>query len=269
MFVFNGRSLRQHLQEGGQFGAFWFSLGSSALIELATAAGPDAIVIDAQHGLWDRHSLENAVAATGGKLPLLVRTMDTSKGAISTALDAGAAGVIAPLIETAEEARRTVEAARFPPHGVRSGGGVRPLAGDFAAYYAAANAHTLVGVMIETVAGVANAEAIASVEGVDLVLIGTGDLAISLGTFPAADPRHEEACNTVLAACRKAGVACGIFTPHAEAAAKRAAQGYSMTVVANDIDVAARGFANAQATFRAGPAAAGSQQPKTRRATRR
>ncbi|CAH1648587.1 MULTISPECIES: aldolase/citrate lyase family protein [unclassified Chelatococcus] len=256
MFVFNERSLRQHLQEGGQFSVFWFSLGAPALIELAVTAGPDAIVVDAQHGLWDRHSLEHAVAATGGKVPLLVRTMDGTKGAISTALDAGAVGVIAPLIETAEEARHVVEAARFPPRGVRSGGGVRPLASDFAAYYAAANTHTLVGVMIETMAGVANAEAIAAVEGVDLVLIGTGDLAISLGTFPAADPRHEEACNTVLAACRKAGVACGIFTPHAEAAARRAAQGYSLTVVANDIDVVSRGFANAQSTFRRGEAEA-------------
>ncbi|CAH1688037.1 2-dehydro-3-deoxyglucarate aldolase [Hyphomicrobiales bacterium] len=254
MFVFNGRSLRQHLHGGGQFGVFWFSLGAPALIELATTVGPDAIVIDAQHGLWDRRSLEQAVAATGGKVPLLVRTMDSTKGAISSALDAGAAGVIAPLIETPEEARRVVEAARFPPHGARSGGGVRPLAGDFAAYYAAANTHTLVGVMIETTAGVANADAIAAVEGVDLVLIGTGDLAISLGTFPAAGPRHEEACNAVLAACRKAGVACGIFTPHAEAAVKRAAQGYNMTVVANDIDVVSRGFASAQSAFRGGDA---------------
>ncbi|MBS7701149.1 MAG: aldolase [Cryobacterium sp.] len=250
MFVFNGRSLRQHLTGGGQFGAFWFSLGSPTLVELATQAGPDAIVIDAQHGLWDRQSLEHAVAATGGKVPLLVRTLDATKGAISTALDAGAVGVIAPLIETAEEALRVVEAARFPPHGARSGGGVRPLAGDFAAYYAQANSHTLVGVMIETAAGVANAEAIAAVEGIDLVLIGTGDLAISLGTFPAADQRHEEACSTVLAACRKAGIACGIFTPHAEVAAARAGQGYNMTVVANDIDVVSRGFASAQSAFR-------------------
>ena len=150
---------------------------------------------------------------------------DASAIAISQALDTGAEGVIVPLIETDTQAAAAVAAARFPPHGARSGGGVRPLAHDFARYYAAANDRTVVGVMIETQRGVHNAAAIANTKGIDFVLIGTGDLAISLGGFPNVDQRHEQACKTVLDACKAAGVPCGIFTMSAEAAAQAPPRG--------------------------------------------
>src|SRR6185503_1523747 len=142
-----------------------------------------------------------------------------------------------------------VAAGRFPPHGSRSGGGVRPLAKDFARYYAAANDRTVVGVMIETQRGVHNARAIAGTKGIDFVLIGTGDLAISLGGFPNVDKRHEEACKTVFGACRAANVPCGIFTMSAEAAVKRRLEGYAFVTVANDVDVVSRGFKAAMTKF--------------------
>src|SRR5262249_51646561 len=81
------------------------------------------------------------------------------------------------------------------------------------------------------------------------VLIGTGDLAISLGATPG-DSRHEQACRTVLEACRAAHVPCAIFTGHAEAAIARRSQGYNLVVVANDVDVVARGFASAMQRFK-------------------
>ena len=105
--------------------------------------------------------------------------------------------------------------------------------------------------MIETAAGVENADAIAQVPGIDLVFIGTGDLALSLGCFPDIDHRHEEACHRVLAAARKAGVPCGIFTNTAEDAARRRREGYAMVVVANDIGLVATGFGSAMAAFQA------------------
>ena len=98
-------------------------------------AKPDAIVIDAQHGLWDRKSLEDTLGIVSSAAPVLVRVAENSLAAIGQALDAGAEGVIVPLIETDHEAAAAVAASRFPPEGARSGGGVRPLGGNFGSYY--------------------------------------------------------------------------------------------------------------------------------------
>src|SRR3954463_5493662 len=257
MFNFGGLGLRARLARNVPIGAFWMTTGSTAVIEIAAGAAPDAIVIDAQHGLWDRQNLEHAVGLVSHRVPVLVRTAENSAISIGQALDAGAEGVIVPLIETDTEAVAAVSAARFPPHGARSGGGVRPLAHDFARYYAAANDRTVLGVMIETQRGVHNAAAIANVKGIDFVLIGTGDLAVSLGGFPNVDERHEQACRTVFDACKTAGVPCGIFTLSAEAAAKRRAEGYAFVTVADDIGVVSRGFAAAMSKFQDSRAVAG------------
>ena len=249
MFDTSRASVRSRLGQKSPLGVFWMNIGSATVLELAANGKPDAIVIDAQHGLWDRSSIEHAVAAANRHAPVLVRTAENSPIAIGQALDAGAEGVIVPLIETDEQAAAAVAAARFPPNGLRSAGGVRPLGGNFANYYALANAHTAVGVMIETQRGVHNAAAIANTPGIDFVLIGTGDLAISLGTFPGADPRHEQACRHVLDACKAARVPCAIFTGNTEAAIKRHGEGYALVVVANDIDVVSRGFSSAMTQF--------------------
>jgi kynurenine formamidase/2-keto-3-deoxy-L-rhamnonate aldolase RhmA len=249
MFNFGALGLRARLARKSPIGAFWMTSGSTAVMEIAAEAAPDAIVIDAQHGLWDRTNLEHAVGLVSNRLPVLIRTADASAISISQGLDTGAEGVIVPLIETDEQAAAAVAAARFPPHGQRSGGGVRPLTRDFARYYAAANDRTVVGVMIETVHAVQNASAIAHTKGIDFVFIGTGDLAISLGGFPNVDQRHEEACKTVFDACKAAGVPCGIFTMSAEAAAKRRDEGYAFVTVADDISVTSRGFKAALTKF--------------------
>ena len=254
MFERSGPNLRTRLQQGGPIGAYWFSLGSPALVEVSLEAEPDVVVLDAQHGLWDRMSIEHAIGVAGSRSPVLIRTADHSHASISQALDAGAEGVLVPLIETADQAVAAVAASRFPPHGERSGGGVRPLKRDFAAYYAAATARTVVGVMIETERGIRNAYAIIATPGIDFVLIGTGDLALSLGCFPQVDARHEEACRTVLDACRSAGLPCAIFTSDASAAAKRAKEGYALVVVANDIDAISRSFQMASDQFASGTA---------------
>jgi len=257
MFSFGALGLRARFARNQSLGVFWMNTGSTAVMEIAAEAAPDAIVIDAQHGLWDRATLEHAVGLVSNRVPVLVRTGDNSAIAISQALDTGAEGVIVPLIETDAQAAAAVSSARFPPHGARSGGGVRPLAHDFARYYAAANDRTVVGVMIETQRGVHNAAAIANTKGIDFVLIGTGDLAISLGGFPNVDHRHEDACKTVFDACKAANVPCGIFTMSAEAAAKRRSEGYALVTVADDIGVTSRGFKAAMAKFQDSAAAPG------------
>lgn len=249
MFDTNCRSLRERLAKREPLGVFWMSTGSPAVIELAATAKPDAIVLDAQHGLWDRLSIEYAIGATSRHAPVLVRTAENSPVAIGQALDAGAEGVIVPLIEDERQAAAAVSAARFPPQGSRSAGGVRPLSQGFVNYYAQANAGMVVGVMIETEHAVQNAAAIAGTAGIDFVLIGSGDLAISLGTFPKPDVRHEETCRAVLDACKASGVPCAIFTNTVDAAIERRREGYALVVVANDIDVLTTGFSSAMTQF--------------------
>jgi 2-keto-3-deoxy-L-rhamnonate aldolase RhmA len=242
-------SLRAKLATGKPLGALWLSLGSPALAEFAALAAPDLIVIDRQHGLWDRLSLEAGVAAAGSDV--IVRLADHQAVSVSEALDAGAEGVLAPLVETAQQARDIVAAAHYPPRGTRSGGGVRP-GRDFAAYVERARAQTLVGVMIETRAGLAAAEEIARVEGVDFVFIGTGDLALSLGEFPKIGAAHAKACADILAACRRAGKPCGAFAFSPDMAKAMAGQGFQVVTVGNDIEIARSGFIAAAKTLKQG-----------------
>jgi 2-keto-3-deoxy-L-rhamnonate aldolase RhmA len=249
--VFDPRNptLRRRLASGEPLAAFWFALGSVPLVEAAVAAGAEAVILDMQHGLFDRMGLEHAVGAVPPAVPCLVRVEDDSATAIGRALDAGAEGVIVPLVETGEQAREAAAACRYPPKGHRSGGGVRPLR-DFKAHVAGAD-DVAVGVMIETRTGVENAAAIAGAEGVDFVFIGTGDLALSLGTAPGSEA-HARACKAVLDACRKARTPCGIFTFDAAAAAARAGEGYVLTVATNDISATNEAFARAATVFREG-----------------
>jgi 2-keto-3-deoxy-L-rhamnonate aldolase RhmA len=237
-------TLRARLDGGESFAVAWLSMGCVAMVEAAARARPDAVVIDLQHGLFDRRDLEAAIGAVPPEVPVLARVAENAAGAIGTALDAGAEGVIVPLVESAEEAAAAVRFARFPPHGVRSGGGVRPLA-DFAAYVAAAERGIVVIVMIETLRGLENAAGIAATPGVDMVFIGTGDLALCIGAGPDAGTRHAQACETIRTACEKAGVACGVFTGDLEAARARREEGYRMVVAANDVGVVSRGFREA------------------------
>ena len=244
-------SLRSRLARGDCLDAIWLALGSVAIAEIVARAEPGVVVIDMQHGLWDRASLEAAVGLASRAAPVLVRLADHAPASVSQALDAGAQGVLAPLIETQAQAAALVSAARFPPQGARSGGGVRPLA-DFVGHVREAAQTTLVGVMIETRAGVDNAAAIAAVPGVDMVFIGAGDLALSLGEFPTPGPAHASACERILRACQASGVACGVFTGSLDAARRMRDKGYRMVVTANDIDLVSAGTKHATSEFQVG-----------------
>jgi 2-keto-3-deoxy-L-rhamnonate aldolase RhmA len=220
----------------------WFTMGSIPLLEIATQQGGDVALIDAQHGLWDRMTLYGAVRASA--TPVMVRTADHSPLHIGEALDSGAFGILAPSVVNADQAKAIVSAARYPPVGIRSGGGVTPLGAGFERYYEQAK-DPLIGVMIETVEGVANASAIAAVEGVDFLFIGTGDLSFSVGCFPEVDERLEDACKEVFEACRFRNKPCGILTRSHEAAFHRRDEGYRVVVIADDIGIVKTGFLNA------------------------
>jgi 2-dehydro-3-deoxyglucarate aldolase/4-hydroxy-2-oxoheptanedioate aldolase len=247
-----GGWLRARLAAGESLGCLWLMLGSPSVAEMAAASGPDALVFDLQHGLWERSALEAAIGMTREKTSPLVRVARNAPLEIGMALDAGAVGVIVPLVETAEEAAAAVDAARFPPAGSRSGGGVRPLM-NFAPYVAEANDGVLVAVMIETAKGVENAAAIAATPGLDMVFIGTGDLAISLGCFPDNGPVFDAALDKIQAACRDAGVTCGCFTPYSTIAAERRRQGFLLTVLGDDSGLLNAAFKTTSRNFSPSP----------------
>ncbi len=244
----------EKLRRGAPAAGLWLVSGSPAVAQLAAEARPDALIFDLQHGLWELGALHAAIGVTRGMGVPLVRVAENSPGAIGTALDAGALGVIVPLVETAEAARAAVAAAKYPPEGVRSGGGVRPLI-DFKGYVASANSDVLVAVMVETRKGVENVAAIAHTEGVDMVFVGTGDLALSLGTFPETGPAHEEAVLAVLSACRAAGVAAGVFCPDASFAAERRRQGFTFFPIGTDSEWIKAGAASAVKRLAVAPGA--------------
>jgi len=228
----------------------WFTMGSIPLLELGSRQGSDAAVIDLQHGLWDRMSAHLAVGMAAA--PIIMRCADASFARIGEALDSGAAGILVPNIDSADQARAVVNAACYPQMGIRSGGGVRPLSEGFDQYHRL-HQHPLIGVMIESIPGVARAEEIASVPGVDFVFLGTGDIALAIGCFPQVDDRLEAACTSVFQACEKVGTPCGIFTGSAEHGRQRLSEGYRVVVIADDVNVVKDGFDQASRETRLEP----------------
>ncbi|MGH6891764.1 MAG: SDR family oxidoreductase [Dongiaceae bacterium] len=224
------------LRAGGSVGAMWTTLGSPIVAELMVEEGADALVFDLQHGLWTRPTLEAAIGMTRTKATPLVRTQDDSYFGIGSALDSGALGIIVPVVESAAQAARIVAAAKYPPQGRRSSGGIRSVI-DAKAMVPKTNDAIFVAAMIETVAGVENAAAIAAVPGIDMLFIGPFDLSLSTGTFPDFGPRHEAAVQSVLQAAHKAGKSCGLFTLGETMAADRRRQGFQLAVLAYDQDL--------------------------------
>lgn len=217
----------------------WFSLGSLAVVDIGMRSGADMGVIDLQHGLWDRRSTHDAISIIG-EARALVRSIDGSDREINRALDTGAAGVIVPMIDSPDAAAQVVAASRFAPHGRRSAGGVRPVSQGFGQYLR--KAAPAVAVMIETRAGLENAEQIAAVDGVSFVFIGPGDLSMSLGIDHSDVAALDDACMQIHAACRRAQCPSGIFTPAHASWSGMIAKGFSIATVADDIGIVSGGF---------------------------
>ena len=222
MDAFPNHALRQ-LREGKlAIGLGVHSARTAGIAQVAKTAGFDWLFIDCEHSAMD---LDTAAQLSLAALPLgiapIVRGAGFEHWHASRILDNGAQGVVFPHIEDPEEARRVADACRFPPVGKRSMGGALAQVqykslpvGDMARLV---NEQTLVVVMIESPQGVANAEEIAAVPGVDALLIGTNDLCFEMG-IPGQfdDPRVAEAYRKVIAACRKHGKfpgMGGMYTP--------------------------------------------------------
>jgi 2-keto-3-deoxy-L-rhamnonate aldolase RhmA len=195
-------------------------LGSPNVCELLAQAGFDWLIIETEHNAVDLGRIEHMLmAAQGTEATVLVRVPSANPLDIQRALDIGAEGILVPMVRTPEEARAIVAATRYPPGGVRGYGPLRAsrygLSG--ADYLRRANDNIVVILIIETPEALANLDAIAAVDGVDVLFMGLFDLSLGLGLDPMQlpHPQTDEASLRVIQACAKHGkpAGCGIGDP--------------------------------------------------------
>jgi 2-keto-3-deoxy-L-rhamnonate aldolase RhmA len=217
----------------------WIKIPAMEVLELVALAGFDFVVLDLEHspiGLESAYRLIGTALHTG--VAPLVRVPGLESGLVQRVLDAGAAGIMVPHVDTVEQARAAVAATRFPPLGAR-GVGSTSRAGLWGAmpredYLRNGRDEVVLIAQIESAPGVRNAQAIAAVEGVDALLVGAADLSVSEGRAES-DPRVAALITQAVTAGREAGVPVG-NAGGATAAAVRAslAAGFTFTLLSND-----------------------------------
>jgi 4-hydroxy-2-oxoheptanedioate aldolase len=224
-------------QDKPAFGG-WLTIGNSFTAEVMAHQGLDWLVVDLQHGIIDYETAVPMLQAisTTATTPI-VRVPWNEPGVLMKVLDAGAYGVIVPLVNDRAQAEAAVQACRYPPLGSRSYGPARAVYYAGADYFQRANEEVLVIAQIETVEALDNLEEIVAVPGLDAVYIGPQDLTISLGLAPEMDGEAEEyvkARRRVVEACRAAGVVPGIHS-RPDTAQTRIAEGFRMVLATMDL----------------------------------
>ena len=219
---------------------YWSVIDSPVSTEWLAHVGWDYIALDLQHGLIGYSGMLagiTAIDAAHGPAAL-VRVEANNATVIGRALDAGAAGVIVPLVDTAADAAAAVSAATYPPAGIRSYGPMRSQL-RIGPDPAAANRDTVVLAMIETPQGLANVEEICAVPGLDGVYVGPSDLRLAVGgsspTDPSVDAEFDAALMRVQKAAAAAGITAGIHTASGSIAAQRLSEGFTLATVASDL----------------------------------
>lgn len=217
----------------------WSSLADPVVAEIVGDAGFDFVCVDLQHGFAVAADLPGLGRAfrVAGSAPI-VRVAWNEPAPIMRVLDTGAAGVVVPMINDADEARRAVDACKYPPEGERSWGPmwseVRP---DGAPTPDAANADTLVILMVETRHGLDAIEEIVAVPGVDAIFLGPNDLALGCG-YGRISYRDSsdvaEMMQRVVDVCRDVGIAAGLYCASVEMALDWAERGARLLVAATD-----------------------------------
>lgn len=217
----------------------WCMMPGAMSAEALGKAGFDWVLIDMQHGCMDYETALAMIRAVdlSDAVPI-VRVPWNDPGIIGRVLDAGALGVVIPMIQSAADARRAVEACLYPPAGSRSFGPVRVGLRDGPGYFSTANARVAVIPMIETTQALEEVEQIATTPGVDALFVGPFDLSIALGLPPGdndGEPVFDAAIARVAAAAKAAGVATAVLS-NARVAPLRLKQGFQMVSVVTDIN---------------------------------
>jgi 4-hydroxy-2-oxoheptanedioate aldolase len=223
----------------------WLSIDSAYTAEVMANAGFDWLCLDMQHGMLDYNDLKKMLPAisTTDTIPL-VRVPWNEPYQIMKALDAGAYGIIVPLVNNRAEAERAVSACKYPPQGIRSFGPIRGAIYGGAGYAKEANTEIACVVMIETAEALNNLDDILSTPGVDAAYIGPADLAYALDVPHTGgdnnDALHVETVNRIASACKKHGVAVGIHTSSLEFSKRFLNQGFHMVTLGGDSGFMAR-----------------------------
>jgi 4-hydroxy-2-oxoheptanedioate aldolase len=217
----------------------WLTLPTSVTAEVMAHEGWDSLTIDLQHGLIDYQTAVTILQAIStAKTVPLVRVPWLEPGIIMKVLDAGAYGVICPMINSAEEAARFVACCRYPPAGIRSCGPIRANLYAGSGYVAAANDHIVTMAMIETRPALERLDEILSVDHLDGIYVGPADLSISLGYPPRLDSEEPEvvaAIDLIVARAREKKVFAGIHTESPAYAQKMVEKGFRFVTIASDL----------------------------------
>jgi 2-keto-3-deoxy-L-rhamnonate aldolase RhmA len=229
---------------GGTLGT-WIKLSSPESVEIMAYAGFDFVVIDLEHTTLDlgAASTHIAMARALGVYPL-VRVPDHGLSVIQRVLDAGAAGVVVPHLDTVEQARAVVRATCFPPRGDRGSGGTS-RAGRWgllprADYLEYGNEQALCIVQLESEVAIRNTREILALDGIGAAFVGTADLAMSMGVAAGSD-EVDRLATSALAAAAAAGVPIGTASATIDQARAALARGYDYVVVSNDTSILASG----------------------------
>jgi len=223
----------------------WLAIPNSFSAEVMAHQGWDTLTVDMQHGVIDYAQMVTMLQAisTTPTVPV-VRVPWLEPAAIMKALDAGAYGIICPMVNTREDAQRLVAYTHYAPRGNRSFGPVRANLYGGPDYAQKANDTIVVFAMIETKQALDNLDSILSVEGLDAVYIGPSDLSLALGcrpTFDDVDPPVAQAIEHILARAKAHGVVAGCHNMTPESALKRIAMGFQFVTVASDARLIAAG----------------------------
>ena len=216
----------------------WIAAPSVITVEAMAAARWDSLTVDLQHGTADYSALLSIfpVLDKAGIAPF-VRIPWLEEGIVMRALDAGALGIITPMIESPEDAARLVSACRYPPDGGRSFGPIRARFAWGNDYHTRANAEVLPLAMVETRRAVEALDEILAVPGLGGIYIGPADLSFSHGFAPGFDRREPEILAIImgiLEKCQAAGVRCCLHTMSAEYAAEMSKKGFSLVTIGSD-----------------------------------
>jgi 4-hydroxy-2-oxoheptanedioate aldolase len=232
--------VRELLAQGTVVLNGWSVIPGGFLAEVMASLGWDSLTIDMQHGIIGRSEMVAMLQAISTTpLTPMVRLAANDPTLIGQALDAGAMGVICPLVNGPEEAAAFVAACRYPPHGIRSSGATRAMIYAGFDYGAASDGQVLRFAMIETAEGLARLDEIAATPGLDGLYVGPSDLSLALGGtqgFDKAEPPMLEAYGAIVAACRRHGLTAGIHTATPAFAGRMAELGFRFITLVGDFN---------------------------------
>jgi 4-hydroxy-2-oxoheptanedioate aldolase len=247
-------ALRDKWAKGETVFGIFASLPCAFACEVATIKGVDYVCVDQQHGVTDyRDMIEMARAIDARGAVPLTRVPANEDWIIGKNLDAGAQGVIIPMVSNPEQAKKAVAACRYPPKGERSNGPARAAIVMGTRDQKALGDGVLCLPMIETREGLEKVEEIAATPGLDGLYIGPSDLAISLGLGPGLDrdePEHVAAVEKILKACQKNNIIPGIHTGSPRFAKQFAARGFRLVTFGGDAGLLRTGIERAVTELR-------------------